>query len=119
MIDFAAPIGLCAGAHQHRLHERSQTATRGLSVRCHADGRCGQGHWPLLKRVFDIDVERGPTCGRQLETIAASLKSVVIDLSSLFSVAQAHGLTCPPPDQALDTGHAVRRAIGLSGGGGL
>ena len=32
----------------------------------------------LLKRVFQIDLERCPNCGDQLKTIAASLESAVI-----------------------------------------
>ena len=72
----------------------------------HAPGASARMSWArLLKRVFDIDIERCPRCGGNLKIIAAIEEPAVIEriLTHLGSCAQ------PPPS-------TPARLVSVSGG---
>jgi len=49
----------------------------------------------LLKRVFDIDIERCPHCGGQLKPIAA-----IEDAAAIVRILAHVGLAAQPPPRA-------------------
>ena len=49
----------------------------------------------LLKRVFDIDIERCPQCGGPLKLIAA-----IEDAAAIARILTQLGLAAPPPPRA-------------------
>jgi hypothetical protein len=71
------------------------SATSGHATDCaHAPGASARMSWArLLKRVFDIDIERCPQCGGNLKIIAAIEEPALIErmLTHLGLCAQ------PPP----------------------
>ncbi len=62
----------------------------------HAPGAATRMSWArLLKRVFDIDIERCPQCGGNLKIIAAIEEPVVIE-----RILTHLGLCAQPPPRA-------------------
>jgi hypothetical protein len=49
-----------------------------------------------LRRVFDLDLERGPTCGGELKIIAAILEQPVIEKILTHLALQARALPRAP-----------------------
>ena len=64
-------------------------------------------HWAqLLKRVFDIDIERYPHCGGPLKLIAA-----IEDAAAIARLLTHLGLAARPPPRAGETGGSVSGGV--------
>jgi len=67
----------------------------------------GRMRWAqLLKRVFDIDIERYPHCGGQLKLIAA-----IEDAAAIVRILTHLGLAAQPPSRAGETGGSVSGGV--------
>ena len=60
----------------------------------------------LLKRVFDIDIERCPHCGGQLKPIAA-----IENAAAIARILTHLGLAAQPPPRACETGGSVSGGV--------
>ena len=82
--------------------ERTEAAQAAGPEASLVHGRAGRIGWArLLKRVFGIDIERCPNCGRELKIIAAILERAVIETILTHLGLQARAPPRAPAPEAM------------------